>query len=487
MPYRVAILGIYHESNTFIDSRTSLADFRHGHWLRGDTIRTEYKDAYHEIGGMIEVLESAQVEVVPVMFGEATPGGIIEAEAFETLFTEMMRLLEEVLPVDGCLVVPHGAAVSEKARDMDGYWLSRLRERVGDTVPVIGTLDPHANVSQQMTDACDGLIPYRTNPHIDQRETGRRVASLMLGRLGGRCFPTQMLRPLPVAISIEQQETAAEPCRALYDYARELERRPGILSVGICLGFPYADVPEMGSSVMVVSDRNRPAALQVADELEAYVRGHHHQFSGPKLPITEVFQSLPSSERPILLLDMGDNVGGGAPGNSLALLKALEESGRWKGFICLHDPSAVKWASRHRKDSSFGVALTGAIGERYVVPVSVDYFGDGKFSETAPRHGGQQHYDMGDIAILRTRAGTVVMVTTLRVSPFSLRQLTSFGIELSGFDVVVAKGVNAPVAAYAPVCKTIIRVDTPGVTQADMTRFKYQYRRKPLFPFERLS
>src|ERR1035437_10324520 len=138
MSLKIALMGICDESNTFLDKPTTISDFRNGHWLIGQDIRREYQEAYHEIGGMIEVLDQEGIEVVPVMFAEATPGGIISSETYNTLLQKMMEELEKILPVDGCLVVPHGAAVSESFADMDGHWLSLLRDRVGKEIPIIG-------------------------------------------------------------------------------------------------------------------------------------------------------------------------------------------------------------------------------------------------------------------------------------------------------------------------------------------------------------
>ncbi len=109
---------------------------------------------------------------------------------------------------------------------------------------------------------------------------------------------------------------------------------------------------------------------------------------------------------------------------------------------------------------------------------------DGRFAEKSPRHGGQVHYDMGITAIVQTVNGNTLMLMSNRIPPFSLQQLTTFDLEPENFDVVVAKGVIAPIAAYGPVCKTIFQVDTPGKTQVNMTNFPYKNRRKPLFPFE---
>jgi microcystin degradation protein MlrC len=488
MAFRIALLGIFHESNTFLDQPTTIADFGNGHWLTGPDIAKEYGTAHHEIGGMMEVLDQEDIACIPAMYAEATPGGMVTAEAYGLLLGQMMRELDKIWPVDGCLVVPHGAAVSETYRDMDGHWLSLLREKLGKGKPIIGTLDPHANVSPLMVSSSDALIAYKTNPHIDQRQTGREAARLMISFLRGTVKPVQVLVQIPLAISIEQQYTGNDPCKSLYSFADELSRQPGILSVSILLGFPYADVQEMGSAVIVVSDNRRDEALSMAGKLERYVIDHRKDFVGEKMDITASLSLLAHSPGPVLMLDMGDNIGGGAPGNSMFLLDALEGYGKCRYFICLYAPQMVVHAARHRIGDLCDISISPSedAPNSRTIRVRVLQLTDGKFSEPDARHGGQANYDMGEIAIVSTNNGSVIMFMSFRIPPFSLRQLTSFGILPDGFDVLVAKGVNAPIAAYAPVCPTIIKVDTPGITRADMTLFKYRNRRKPLFPFENL-
>lgn len=487
MSYKIALLGIYHESNTFINSPTTLEDFRKGHWLKGNDIRKEYLNAFHEIGGMLEVLEREKIEVIPILYAQATPGGIITAEAYAVLLKELLEELDKVLPIDGCMVVPHGAAVSESFVDMDGHWLNLLRNKLGGQVPIIGTLDPHANVSPLMIASTDALIAYRSNPHIDQRQVGKDAAALMVGTLRKEIRPTQVLVQLPMAISIEQQYTDKDPCKSLYAYAQRLSKERMVLSISIILGFPYADVVEMGTSFIIIADGNRDAAQLVGEQLKSYLMEHKDRFLGKKIDISTALSLLKESEKPVLLLDMGDNIGGGSPGNSLYLLKALEQSGLYKSFICIYDPLAVITATKYNVGSRFIISLTDIDKSLYEIEVTLQQVQDGHFEETQPRHGGQVSYDMGKIAIILTAKRNIVMLTSRRIPPFSLRQLTAFNVFPRDFEVVVAKGVNAPIAAYGPECPTVIQVNTPGVTQADMTAFKYKNRRKPLFPFEQLK
>lgn len=484
--YRIALLGIYHESNTFIGRHTSLADFKSSRWHKGAAIITEYADAHHELGGAIEVFQQHPVELLPVFYAETTPGGRITAEAFSALTDELLRGLTACLPVDACFVVPHGAAVSESHADMDGCWLAMVREKIGDHIPIVGTLDPHANVSPLMIECTDGLFPYQTNPHVDQRETGRKAARFLLDLLDGKISPHQRLLQAPLAISIDQQHTAVEPCQSLYAFARDLENKEGIIAINIVLGFPYADVPEMGTSAIIISE-TPDAAFEAENLLIDYFNRHASQFGSDGQNPSEQIAGLTGLTRPILLLDMGDNVGAGADGNSTWLVGRLEKT-HHKFIACVYDPQAVATTLSHREGDLFSLSfgIDPETGDPFTSKVTFRSVHAGTFNETAPRHGGQNNYDMGRSTVVVTEKGNWILLHSKRVPPFSLAQLTSCDINPEAFDAVIAKGVNAPIAAYEPVCRSIVRVNTPGPTQATMELFDFKYRRKPLFPFEKI-
>lgn len=486
MKRRVALMGIVHESNTFVDTPTTIGKFEEGHWCFGTDILSDYAKAFHEVGGMIQAMEESGCEIVPVMYAETTPGGTVTADAFERLCKEMFYRLGPSLPVDGCLVVPHGAGVCEAFPDMDGEWLSRLREIVGPEIPIIGTLDPHANLSERMVNATDALIAYSTNPHIDQRETGLKAGRLMAATLRGEVRPHQRMLKPPLAISIEQQRTEVEPCKSLLDKVRSVAERPGILSASLLLGFPYADVREMGTALVVVSDNDPDAAESGLLELRDHLLPRLEEFRGSLKGIPELVGHIQEAPRPVLLLDMGDNVGGGSPGDSTQIIEELAAAGIHDGFCCIFDPEAVRMAFEYHQGASFRIRfgkhpVSGLPAEREVTLI---YKGYGRFQESAPRHGGQVQFDMGNTAIVQTKDGLTVMLNSRRTPPFSLRQLSAFGINPADFGWIVAKGVNAPIAAYRDVCPTMIQVDSHGVTGADMTRFPFQHRRHPIFPFE---
>jgi microcystin degradation protein MlrC len=489
MSRKVGLLGIYHESNTFLKTKTSLKNFQEGHLLFGDRITEEYANAFHEIGGMLEVLHDSGLQAVPLVFAEATPGGIITDETREYLFKRIADEFNSKGPFDGILVSVHGAAVSESYPDMDGWWLEKLRDLAGDKIPVIGTLDPHANVSQKMVNATNALIAYKTNPHIDQRTTGQHAARLMADTLKGKIKPKQYFFQPNVTISIEQQYTSGSPCKELFSFAEHISNQNKILSVSVLLGFPYADVKEMGSGFIVVTDNDEGLAKKYSQELGAYLWQKRTEFVGQKTSVIEAVAGLEQNSRPVLLLDMGDNVGGGAPGDGTFILEALEKAAKWRSFICVYDPESVIHASQRETGSrlflQIGAKTDRLHGDPYKAEVTIKAnFIEGIFKEDQPRHGGQTTFNMGRIAIVETDGGTTIMLTSLRMVPFSLNQLLSFGIGPQQYDVIVAKGVHAPMAAYSAVCNTFVRVNTQGITNADLTTLAYQNRRKPLYPFE---
>jgi microcystin degradation protein MlrC len=195
-----------------------------------------------------------------------------------------------------------------------------------------------------------------------------------------------------------------------------------------------------------------------------------------------------AAKPPVCLLDMGDNVGGGSPGDGVWLASALAARRIPDSLAVVCDANASRQAVAAGVGARIQLSIGGESGPSSGTPV-LDTFKvrgiyDGRFSETAATHGGFTDFDQGQSAVLVTDDGLTILATTRRMVPFSLTQLTSCGLDPAKFRIVVAKGVNAPIAAYSKVCRTFLRVDTPGPTTADMTKLSHSSRRKPMFPFE---
>ena len=494
---RVGILALLHESNTFLAQPTTLAHFHEDLYVEGDAMRERLAESHHEIGGFFSGLacsanatEAQNLKVIPLLAARATPSGPIASDAFDFLVTRILDLLAQQLPLDGLLIAAHGAAVSQNHPDADGYWLSRVRQAVGANVPIIATLDPHANLSQAMVDACDALIAYRTNPHLDQRQRGEEAAKLMLSTLAGEVRPCMAASFPPLVINIERQNTAEPHLKKILDLAANQRIAPNVLSSSLILGFPYSDVPEMGAATIVITDDDPVLAKRLTIELAQQLWDDREQMIGV---LTDVDQALElcaaEPDQRACLLDMGDNVGGGSAADGTVIAAALCRRNLGPSFVCLVDRAAVETCRLAGLGASLELSLGGHTdtihGEPLTLRVHIESFHDGIFHETLPRHGGITQFDQGHTVIVRAEEHPLtIMLTSRRMVPFSLNQLIAFGVQPAQFRVLVAKGVHAPLAAYRDVCDRFIRVNTPGITCADLNQLQFNNRRRPLFPFE---
>lgn len=486
---RVGILALIQESNTFLPGATTLDHFRQELLLKGEEVRQQFSHAHHEVRGFFDGLAAAGMEAVPLFAARALPFGTIEPEAFNYLMQVMLDELKKAGRLDGLLVAPHGATVAKEYPDADGEWLTRVREVVGPDLPIIGTLDPHGNLSPEMVAATNALVAYRTNPHVDQEQRGLEAAELMVRTLKGEIQPVQAACYPPMAINIERQCTSESPCLELCNRFDEVRGREGVLGASLMFGFPYADVTEMGSSSLVVTNGQPELAQRLAEELGLEMWNLRHGLAGTFLTEKEAVAQAVQLPGPVCMLDMGDNVGGGSPGDGTWIAWELIRTGVGPAFVCINDPEAVRAAEATGVGNTSTFSIGGRTDELHGTPLvaqfKVEQLSDGRFKESEVRHGGFTEFDQGRTAILVSEQGLTVMVTSKRSLPFSLKQLTTFGLKPEQFQIIVAKGVNAPLAAYRSVCPSILRVNTRGVTMADMTQLPYQHRKKPLFPFEK--
>ena len=485
---KIGIVALLQESNTFIAGKTQLEHFERELLLTGEAIRESLAATEHEVGGFFAGIEGGKdFEAVPIFAARALPYGTIAAEAFDELVARLLEGVKNAGPLDGILAAPHGATVAENHPDADGWWLTKLRELVGPSIPIIATLDPHGNLSPAMISATDALVAYSTNPHLDQRNTGLCAADLMKRTLRGEIRPTQAAAYPPMQINIQTQNTGEPPCSDLYAEAAKIAGLGAVVSHSITLGFPYADVAEMGSATVVVTDNDPALAQYIADQIGDEVWSRCEQFDPEFTDVANAVERARANDGASVLLDMGDNVGGGSPGDSTFLLHELQRTGT-RSLIIIDDAESVTAAEAIGVGGSGEFSIGGKNdtlhGQPLVVSAQVESLHDGIFTESRARHGGIARFDQGRTAIVETDRGVTVMLTTQRTPPFSLAQLTTFGIEPRDFRAIVAKGVIAPMAAYEEIADRFIHVNTPGVTCADMRQLDFKNRRRPMFPFE---
>jgi microcystin degradation protein MlrC len=486
---RLAVVGVSHETNTFASVPTTYDHFVQSGLLRGDEIARRYRESYATIAGFFEASERLGFDLVPLVFAYAEPMGTITADAFDRIVGEILEALKTQGPWDGVLLAQHGAGVSERHLDMDGEVLSRVRAVVGPHVPVGVVFDMHANVSPQMVEQVTVTVLYRTNPHLDPRRRGYECAELIVRTIKGEIRPVQALETPPLVINIVKQCTDDEPMRGILQDVEAVIARPAMLSASVAEGYPYADVGEMGMSVVTIADGDAAAAGDAARWLARRVwERRTEMLADIPSPETALRRAAEAARGPVVLMDVGDNIGAGSPADSTVLLALAKRLGVRNLLQTLCDPEAVAacvGAGVGAPVKLFVGAKTDALhGSPVQVAGRVRLISDGRFEEPTPTHGGRRYFDAGPTIVLETTDDHTLVLTSRRVGNTSIQQMYSLGIRPEKMRVVVAKGVVSPRPAYAPIAAEIILVDTPGVTSANLLRFAYRHRRRPLYPFE---
>ena len=486
---RIGIAGFMHESNTFNPLRTDRAAFAAQSLTFGPALMDEWRDAHHEVGGFLRAVAEAGDEPVPIVMAWATPAGPVADDVFEEVTGYLIEQLRQQRP-DGLLLALHGAMVAESYPDADGEVLERLRRALGPDFPIIVTLDLHGNLSERLIASCDAAVAYRTCPHVDQRECGQRAASLLRRMLRGEVRPRQALAKPPLIVNIMVHDTSEPPLKEFMDEARALEQQPGILAVSLLPGFAYADVPQMGPSVVVVTDNDSALAQREADRLAGRLWDARERLAAmlPDAP-TAVARALQADRLPVVLVDTGDNVGGGSAADGTVLLAELLRQGATDSVVCLYAPEEVKQCAAAGVGQEVSLTVGGKVDRRHGDPVPVTgrvrVLHDGTYVEPEVRHGGKRVNRMGLTALVELPGRNLLVLTSLRHPPFSLGQLTCLGIQPQRQRILVVKAAIAYKAAYAPIAGTIIAVDTPGLTAVNPHRFNYRHIRRPMFPLDR--
>ncbi|MDE0462356.1 MAG: M81 family metallopeptidase [Caldilineaceae bacterium] len=482
MTMRIGIASLSHESNTFASFPTTLSDFR---IVRGRELIEQYRSTFHEVGGFIAGAEEYGYEMVPLLGAVATPAGAVQAEAYEALSGELVALISDAMPLDGLLLGLHGAMVAEGFPQGDGETTRRVREAVGPDFPLFVTHDYHGNVPPQLVEDATALIIYKTCPHIDQRERGLQAAELLTRTVRGEVRPVSSIAKPELVYNIAYHNTNMPPMKPVMEAAIELERQPGILATSVAAGYQYADVPWMGPCIVVVADGNQDLAEREAQRLADLMWSTRDELL-PKIPgpAEAVAMAIASEEKPVSMMEMGDNIGGGSAGDSTFVLEELLRQGASGWVMALYDPEAVETCA----EAGIGARLTLPVGGKVddehgptlKVEGTVRTLHDGKFIETERRHGGGRDWDQGLTAVLATGGGLLVL-DSRRTPPMSLNQLRSVGIMPEQQEIFVAKGSVAPRAAYEPVSARIIEVDSGGATSISRPPEDFRLARQGLY------
>ena len=480
---KIAVGGIYHETHSFSNVPTTVKSFEDVLLLQGRDVVEQLRGTTSEMAGFLEGAERFGFSVVPTIWAWAVSTGPVEREALDYFIRLVKTGIEREGAVDGVLFALHGACVSTHDPDGDGYILSRLREVVGERTPIAVTLDFHANISEHMVELADIIVGYDTYPHVDQVERGREAAELIVRTVKGEIRPTMALEKPPMLIVPMMQFTSAYPMSQLIDLARQRERQA--LSVTVSGGFVYSDVQEIGPGIVVITNDQPELAREIAREISARMWELRESFI-PSLPsVSEaVARAMASRGQPVVLADVGDNIGAGTPGDGTVILKELLARGAQGAVVVIADPASVASATEagvgRKVMLSVGGKTDGFHGEPILLECYVKLISDGVFLNRGHMRNGIQE-KMGRTAVVEN-GGLKVVLTEIKTPPWNLEQLRSLGISPENEKIIVVKSAVAFRAAYEPIAYEIIEVNSPGLSTIDLRQFDYKNIRCPLYP-----
>jgi microcystin degradation protein MlrC len=495
MAYRVLIAQFMHETNTFSKLKTTLDDYRRRWLIEGEAMIGRFKGTRNEVGGYIDAAARYGWEPVFAVAANATPSGTLTKETWETIRDKILGTAKTAGKLDAVCLSLHGAMVTETEDDAEGALLEALRGIVGD-VPMVATLDLHANATAKMAQIANALVSFRTYPHIDGYDRAVQAAALVQEVLEGKKKPRCLLsQPAMLEGADHGRTTQPGEMRDLLAKADEYEKEPGINVVSIQVGFTWSDMPYTGPSIAVSHEpgaeaRARAICRELIDEIWRR-RGETlaARTNGYRSVAETIAAARAKSDKPgpLVIADGTDNPGGGGYNDTTPVLQAMLDAGIENAAVgTIYDPGTVQQAMKAGVGAEIDVELGGHTDESMGRPIKararVRMLSDGVFRNDGPMNAGVES-NMGPTAVLRI-AGIDVVAISNRIQTTDLQTFLSQGIDPRARDVLVVKSVQHFRAAYAPIAREIVVVDSGGICSPDISRLKFTKLRRPIWPLD---
>lgn len=410
----------------------------------------------------------------------AVPAGLTTRLAYEALRDEILSDLERAGPVDVVLLGLHGAMVAEGYPDCEGDLISRVRAMVGPNVIIGAELDPHCHMTAEMYEQADFLVCFKEYPHTDILERAYELVDLCAAKYQGKIKPTYALYDCQM-ISI--MHTSRQPMRSFVDHLFELEKQAGILSISVVHGFPWGDVPGMGSKLLVYTDNDADAAAQLAERLGQQLIALRDDLQAEYLPLEQALANADKEQQyPVVFADSADNAGGGAASDSTFVLQYLLEHGITDAAIGpIWDPGAVGLCMNAGEGAVLDLRIGGKVSPASGQPV------DARCTVLAIREDAYMtglantRVSLGDTAAVEVN-GIVLILTSNRNQAISADLFTQFGVDLGARKYIVVKSSQHFYADFSTVAKRVLYLSTPGSVSPDITTLPYQHIVYPKWP-----
>ena len=481
-PVHLFIASLGSETNTFSPIPTGAATFADTYVARGGAYGDnpdlfalplmEFRDRGRARGW--RVTES--------LCAFAVPGGRVVDRAYQAFRDEILDDLRRALPVDAVLLSLHGAMVAESTESCETDLVERVRAIVGPAVPIGVELDLHCHLAPRLVAAADAIVIFKEYPHVDARERAGELFEIVAAAVEGRARPRMAVFDCRM---IGLYPTTLEPMASFVARIKSLEGRDGVLSISIAHGFPWGDVSELGTRVLVVTDGERADGAALAAALGRELRALRPRIEPPWLPLERALDiAQAANEAPIVIGDVSDNAGGGAPSDSTFLLRAMLARGMTDAAIgCFWDPVAVGLAFEAGEGARLRLRLGGKLGAMSGDPLDIDVTVKALRRDASQRYLGGSRARLGDCALLEA-GGIAIVVNQLRVQTFSPDVFTNLGLDPATRRTVVVKSMNHFRAAFAPMAKQILYAASPGAIDVDYRRRPYRRVRRPIHPLD---
>jgi microcystin degradation protein MlrC len=471
---RIAIVSVYHESNTFADGETKRGDFRR---LSRGKISEKLEGTQTVVGGFLQALREGGEKPVPTVAYWATPSSPVSVQAFNEICHDVRDSLSKATSLDAVLLELHGAMVTHGVGPSDGLVAEMVRKSVG-AIPIVAVLDPHANLLPEITKSVDVTMCYSTNPHVDMADAGRTAVAVLrrLWSQGGRTF-TAAVR-IPIVAPAIAQGSEDEPLATLTTAATTLEQDARLVAARIFFGFAYADVPPLGMAAVASSLESSEHALLSANLLARECWAAREDFRrnllSPADAFAQVRQGISTG-----ITDTGDNIGGGASGRSTVLAREALNHPDLRVATTICDPAAVEMAALigSGKTASFQLGHP-PLEARF----TVQSLHNGRFVNHGPLSAGVE-FDMGPTAVLAS--GKLCIVVHSRPVMVNDQNLfRSVAVYPEEFDAILLKGAVAVRAGWRGVVDQFVDCDSPGVTPSSVRSLLYRNVSHPLWPLD---
>jgi microcystin degradation protein MlrC len=491
---RVLTGRFMHETNTFSIVKTDMALWRRRDFHTENEIPAVFRGTRSALGATFEAADKYGWTLVHPVSANANPSGIVTDDAFDAIGGMILTAAKHQGPIDGVLFHLHGAMVTDSHEDGEGELLERLRRILGPDIPIVVTLDLHANVTQKMADNASALIAFRTYPHIDQHERAWQGAELLEQAMQGKIRPRTVIARRPMLHGLDWGRTQKGPMAELIARGESLEAAGEVLAVSICAGFALANIHDVGPSVTVTVDELRGSSTGqgIAEDFMNHAWATRDYSTVDMLSVAEAVarcREAKPGDKPLVVADFTDNPGGGGYGDATAFLKGLVDAGiEPVAFHAICDPEAIAEGMRvgigtatltigGKTDPRMGGGPLTLTGE-------ITCITNGRFIAHGPMGGGVER-NYGPSMVFRVGGIDIVLISN-NGQATDLAQFTSLGIDPARYTTLAVKSMQHFRAAFEPISREVILVDTGALCQPDYRPELFDKVRRPIWPLDPL-